>query len=44
MGGMHWAVHGQTAVGAPSEVERHCLDAVEEIKRISEPPKRGRRK
>ncbi|OPY92682.1 MAG: hypothetical protein A4E73_00886 [Syntrophaceae bacterium PtaU1.Bin231] len=31
-------------IDAPSEVERHYLDAVEEIKRISEPPKRGRRK
>ena len=31
-------------IDAPSEVERHCLDAVEEIKRIAEPPKRGRRK
>ncbi|MCE5264754.1 MAG: virulence RhuM family protein [Deltaproteobacteria bacterium] len=31
-------------INAPSEVERHCLEAVEEIKRIAEPPKRGRRK
>jgi hypothetical protein len=31
-------------IDAPSEVELHCLDAIEEIKRIAEPPKRGRRK
>ena len=31
-------------INEPSLVERHCLEAVEEIKRIAEDPKRGRRK
>jgi hypothetical protein len=31
-------------IGAPSMVERDCLKAIEEIKRIAEPPKQGRKK
>jgi len=31
-------------INAPSEVELHCLDAIDEIKRIADPQKRGRRK
>ena len=31
-------------INAPSEVERHCLEAIEEVKRIEESGKRGRKK
>jgi hypothetical protein len=31
-------------IDAPSEVELHCLDAIEEVKRIADLPKRRRRK
>lgn len=31
-------------INEPSEVERHCLKAVEEIRQVAERPKRGRRK
>ena len=34
----------QERINAPSEVELHCLEAIEEIKRIADTPKRGRRK
>jgi len=36
--------HHREKLDAPSDVERHCLEAVEEIKRIAAPQKRGRRK
>ncbi len=31
-------------INAPSTVESHCLNAIDEIKRIADSPKRGRRK
>jgi hypothetical protein len=34
----------QERIDQPSPVEVHCLEAIEEIKRIAEPPKRGRKK
>lgn len=34
----------KTGLNEPSEVERHYLEAIEEVKRLAEPPKRGRKK
>jgi hypothetical protein len=36
--------YNRKRIDAPSRVERDCLKAVEEIKRIAEPPKQGRKK
>ncbi|MCK9362877.1 MAG: virulence RhuM family protein [Syntrophales bacterium] len=39
-----YELYHRELINATSEVELHCLEAIEEVKRIADTPKRGRRK